>query len=86
MCDARWATTNAAIRASGGGLLRNLQPKGLREAAPIVDLQLDEVITRTEQLAREWEALPDADDLAFAVRGLHARAVETVEILKALLL
>ena len=41
---------------------------------------------RTEQLAREWQALPDADDLAAAVRALHAKEVETVEILKALLL
>jgi hypothetical protein len=70
----------AAIRASGGGLLRNLQAKGLREAG------LDELAARTEKLAREWEALPDADDLASAVRRLHVKEVETVEILKALLL
>jgi hypothetical protein len=66
--------------ATRDGLLRRLQAQGLREAG------LDELATRTEELARDWQALPDADDLASAVRELHAKEVETVEILKALLL
>jgi len=66
--------------ATRDGLLRHLQAQGLREAG------LAELAARTEQLAREWQALPDADDLASAVRALHAKEVETVEIMKALLL
>jgi hypothetical protein len=66
--------------ATRDGLLRRLQAQGLREAG------FDELATRTDELAREWQALPDASDLASAVRALHAKEVETVEILKALLL
>jgi hypothetical protein len=66
--------------ATRDGLLRRLQAQGLREAG------FDELATRTDELAREWQALPDAEDLARAVRALHAKEVETVEILKALLL
>jgi hypothetical protein len=77
----------AAIRGSGGGLLRNLQARGLDEAADLLHLPtLHDVAAETRRLAAGWEALIAADDRATAVRALHAKEVETREILRALLL
>ena len=78
----------AAIRRSGGGLLRNLQAQGLREAAAVLSLpDLLGVAELTASLAREWEALAaDHDDLATRVRALYARETAAYETLQALLL
>jgi hypothetical protein len=77
-----------AIRRSGGGLLRNLQAQGLREAAVVLSLpDLLGVAELTADLAREWEALAaDHDDLATRVRTLYAHEKAAYESLQALLL
>jgi hypothetical protein len=77
-----------AIRRSGGGLLRNLQAQGLREAADVLGLpDLLHVAELTADLAREWEALAaDHDDLATRVRTLYAHESAAYETLRALLL
>ena len=80
----------AAIRSSGGGLLRTLQARGLHEAADLLGLApLHDVAERTEALARGWEALAGHTDLtalATRVRALHEQEAETYETLRALLL
>ena len=78
----------AAIRRSGGGLLRNLQAQGLREAADLLGLpELLGVAELTADLAEEWEALAaDHDDLANRVRALYAQETAAYETLQALLL
>ncbi len=80
----------AAIRSSGGGLLRTLQARGLHEAADVLDLPpLHDVAERTGALAREWEALAEQTDLtelATRVRALYEREAEAYESLRALLL
>ena len=70
--------------------MRNLQARGLHEAAEVLGIgALHDVAASTEGLATAWEALSaehDLDALASAVRALHSQEVETVENLKALLL
>ena len=78
----------AAIRRSGGGLLRNLQAQGLREAAGVLGLpELLGVAELTAELGREWEALAaDHEDLATRVRALYAQETAAYETLQALLI
>jgi hypothetical protein len=80
----------AAIRGSGGGLLRNLHARGLHEAAGVLGLEaLHDLAGTTTELAAGWDALAaetEPDALAARVRDLHAREIAARENLKALLL
>ena len=81
----------AAIHASGGGLLRNLQASGLHEAAEVLELpQLHDIAEATGELAASWEALADAErdlhTLAACVSSLYAREIAVRDSVIALLL
>ncbi len=80
----------AAIRSSGGGLLRTLQARGLHEAADVLGLApLHDIAERTEALAREWEAVAGQTDLtvlATRVRALCEQEAKGYATLRALLL
>jgi hypothetical protein len=81
------------IDAHGGGLLRPMQARGLREAAALLDAPgLLAVADRTDELASGWTDLADAarreaplDDLQQRARDLYAEEVATRESLAAVL-
>jgi hypothetical protein len=80
----------AAIRGSGGGLLRHLQARGLHEAADVLGLAaLHDVADATAALGERWDELASQTDLgvlAERVRGINADEIGTREKMKALLL
>jgi hypothetical protein len=81
------------IDAHGGGLMRPMHARGLREAAALLDApRLLEVADRTDSLAAGWIALAAAardeaplEDLQRRVRDLYAEEVATRESLAAVL-
>ncbi len=92
--------THAGIAAAGGGLMRPLQARGLREAAALLDLPaLGALAGRTDALGRGWTALGETaaaadptdpadtllEDLAARVRDLYAQELSTRESLAAVL-
>ena len=96
--DGALRSVRAGIDAYGGGLMRPMQARGLREAAALLDLPgLLEVADRTDALASGWSALAgaagrepaDADallaDLQRRARDLYAEELATRERLAAVL-
>lgn len=81
------------IEAHGGGLMRPMQARGLREAAALLDAPgLLDVADRTDDLAAGWTALavaarrePRLDDLQRRARDLYAEEAATRESLAAVL-
>jgi hypothetical protein len=80
------------IAASGGGLMRPLQARGLREAAALLDApRLMEIADLTDALADGWTALGEAAgegvlaDLQRRARELYSEEVATREKLAAVL-
>jgi hypothetical protein len=81
------------IDAHGGGLMRPMQARGLREAAALLGSPgLHEVADRTDALAADWTALARAarseaalDDLQRRARDLYEAELATRESLAAVL-
>jgi Domain of unknown function (DUF4872) len=91
-------STHAGIEAYGGGLMRPMQARGLREAAALLDMPaLLEIADRTDALASRWSALADVAsrggddvgallaDLQRRARGLYEEELATRESLAAVL-
>jgi Domain of unknown function (DUF4872) len=81
----------AGIEAYGGGLMRPMQARGLRQAAALLDRPaLLEIADRTDALAAAWAALaadpePPLADLQRRVRDLFAEELAARERLAAVL-
>jgi len=81
----------AGIEAHGGGLMRPMQARGLREAAALLDRPaLLEIADRNDSLAAGWSGLaadpdPPLADLQRRVRELYADELATRERLAAVL-
>jgi hypothetical protein len=86
-------SVSEGIDAHGGGLMRPMQARGLREAAKLLDTPgLLAVAKRTDDLAAGWTALAEAarrearlEELQQRARDLYAEEVATRESLAAVL-
>jgi Domain of unknown function (DUF4872) len=87
--DGALRSMRAGIDAYGGGLMRPMQARALREAAALLDIPaLLDVADRTDSLAAGWNALPaepPLDELQRLVFDLYAEELATRESLAAVL-
>ena len=90
--DQALRSLRAGVADAGGGLMRRLQARGLREAAALLGLPaLTPLAARTDALADGWDALGQAsaseppEELQRRVRDLYAEELSARESLAAVL-